>query len=317
MMKHLKSSICASLLCLRAALLPAADCTSLHLDYMSFTASGNWCGFNTYVATTPKIKYLVESVQQEAAECEASGMMDGYPLSIGLGKYLITPGTVTYSASCTETGAWSVTAWKQNGSSVGSLSASRSVIVTNLSNGYPFIDNYSGKPVSASVQYVPGSGGSRTITCTKDCQWSTNGGSLWSQVVLSTQNATTKVFTNSGNYTPATQTYALSEEYPRTELENTILTRLAACGDPGWGKSTTYSASGCTTASPASKTAASTLSGDTLTLRKIKYRFTFKSEKDAVYNLTWDEVFSFADGSPPQRMPRAETVIGNGSRGRS
>ncbi|PWU08174.1 MAG: hypothetical protein C5B50_30145, partial [Verrucomicrobia bacterium] len=276
-------------------------------EYRTCLESKNWCGFDTFVATSPRTKYLVESISETASGYNYSGYMSNGASGIS-GPSLSCPGTVAWSASA-DTGLtnWGVAVWRGSGANIFVTnlyySGPQSVSASLSGRELPHEENLNTQPTTGEITFTPSSVGSVVLTST-NCVTNTFTSIPLALVCLSltpsSLSPTVKVLTNCNGYSVASQTMSLSQEYTRQSVEEQIIGDLAGCPTSDF--------------LPGAQYAYSELADPTITLQKLSYRIGFQSEADTSYLVTWDELTQYDDGSSPQRNKQSETVAGNGDR---
>lgn len=273
-----------------------SSCTKSYIEYRSCSESKPWCGFDTYMPTVPKMKYLCETITENVGSYSVGS---GLGYSVGFGKQLSAPGTVKYSASADPAvgnNGWSAAVSPLELGRLRGFGQSSDSITAHLNYEavcYILNDQFYGHSAGyGGIAYDPDPDGKVINTWSKDCVWS---GSTNSPLIVfdgalnslpSYLSPTCAVFTNMSNHLPAGRTYTLSTPYSLEDVEDAILADLANCPTDAWSRN------------PIS--AESTLSDDpvtdTVTIRKVGYRINFNSEPDANYLVTWDVVVSYDDG---------------------
>ena len=282
-----------------------SPCSPAYFEYRSCSGSREWCGFSTFVPVSPPTKYRTKTQQDTAQRYTISAYLPYNGSSAGNGLTLSAPGRITFSASGTTTN-WIVEC-HFSGSWPGSISVwSPNDLVFDID--YPVSAYvYNSTPsqgANAGIHYEPLIVGSSTISCTEDCNWSTNSSAPFLNdsalaPIAQSRTPTALVFTNHLSWTPATRTYTLTDEYKRMAVENKIVADLAACPTNVWAR--------------IPQSAESSLNGSTVTLRKLGYQIKLPmTEADMVYSLSWIVKYSNDDESPAGEFKENRTVIGTG-----
>jgi len=280
------------------------SCIKSYFEYRSCSGSRTWCGFDTFIPTTPPTKYRTRIQQDWATNYFLSASYPSAPY-----MSLSADGTVVYSGSGSGTnwGVWCY--WRYSFQhSAGVITYNDSANITNDFQCSADVWAVPNPTAIAGIQFTPallGStpdlAGSITISCTEDCVWTTNSTGLFlCDLSLNGEtNATVLNLINKAGYTPARRTYTLTNEYTRDAVESKILEDLAGCPTGAWSRKPVA--------------AESSLSGSTVTLKKVGYRIKLpNAEPDAVYSLSWIVRYSFDDGSPAGASSETRVLVGTG-----
>jgi len=276
--------------------------------------SRTWCGFDTYTITTPKTKYKVQTTTEFATNYSSSGTSS---CDKAMDRNMCCPGKLSFSVSASWNNTNCVTATcnvgyigttlglfsQQMCGGSGGFSTGDSSVVNP---GQPFV-SLCGVNLSATFNFtpipLPGSyvEAYNIDTCVKTGTNVSGGlvglvGLLQTAIVAS---PTQKYFTNGPTITPSSNNLRLTEEYKRQDVEQAILDSLAGCPTGPFELN--------------ADCGESSISGNTITVKKVGYQITFDSAEDTTYEVRWNELISNGDGTPAEPIAHVEPVLGTGS----